>query len=525
MFICILVGSKAFAFLSEGSSGAGGEVPIAQLPECMKASTATAGIEDLILNHERQCKTLLEKFTSIAKDERVSLVSAKEVFKQDFLKCKAEHDVLVKSGNTAIDDGKKACSNAIADATQKKAAEELRRQDGIIESSNGLNNIRKGEAELAAAVGDPTVVTATVFTAQTKIETGKAQVDRGERQTEDAIYKSNSISADQGSAETILSFLEQQSKSINKKSLDMDTASDGAQTLLKGLEQGADVGNNKTRQATAPKQEGGLGNSKGQGGAGSPTDQANNNQQKKQDEAGGGGGGMPSMGGGSGSGSSSPLTVNEAKQDCSNPSFAASNPVCTCRLNATDSRCAGILAAEKNSQTAKKAANMYSDDSTGGGGGFSTAGGGYKTPEEKNISQHGQLAQGAGGSVGKGVGSGVGSKEANDPRQAQARSYRDQYTTGKRGGGSYGSGGGGSFAAGQAGQPNSKIPSTFARANVGKNQPQGKLSAADLRAQMQARFAAQRRGPSSTTGRADITGPHTDQFKKIRVRYAELMGL
>lgn len=271
------------------------------------------------------------------------------------------------------------------------------------------------------------------------------------------------------------------------------------------------------------KQSGSPGGNQGQGG--SSGDQANNNQQKKQDEAGGGGGGMPSMGGGSGSGSSSPLTVNEAKQDCSNPSFAASNPVCTCRLNATDSRCAGILAAEKNSQTAKKAANMYSDDSTGGGGGFSTAGGGYKTPEEKNISQHGQLAQGAGGSVGKGVGSGVGSKEANDPRQAQARSYRDQYTTGKRGGGSYGSGGGGSFAAGQAGQPNSKIPSTFARANVGKNQPQGKLSAADLRAQMQARFAAQRRGPSSTTGRADITGPHTDQFKKIRVRYAELMGL
>ena len=71
-----------------------------------------------------------------------------------------------------------------------------------------------------------------------------------------------------------------------------------------------------------------------------------------------------------------------------------------------------------------------------------------------------------------------------------------------------------------------KFPATFAEANLGKRQALNPRNRAEeIKAQMQARFNARQRSPTSAIGPDGITGPHTDQFKKIRVRYTELLGL
>lgn len=279
---------------------------------------------------------------------------------------------------------------------------------------------------------------------------------------------------------------------------------------------------------------GNPGSSNGQGGSGGNSNsgansnsQTNNSAQDTSGAGGGGGGfGMPS-GFGSGSSSSSSSTALQEKQDCTNPAVASSNPVCACRLNPTDSRCSSILAADKiNSQTAKKAAKMYEGEE-GGGKSFPNAPGGYKDAKDKNVSQTGQMAQGNGSGLSKGVGSGQGavgtaasSIEAN--RQREAFASRGQGSGGSYGGGS---GSGGSYSAG-SGQANTRIPTTFAKATFNSRVAASSGSRVEaLKSRLQSQFNSKRRNPSGTIGPDGITGPHTDQFKKIRVRYSELLGL
>lgn len=351
-----------------------------------------------------------------------------------------------------------------------------------------------------------------------KVQQKREEADRHESQRQFAATVADTAQTTMQIIEAIQAQAERQAAQGKQEAKELEKLSDNINRTTGTPPDRATDGNSNAKK---PGQQGGSPSSNpGQGGK--PSDQAGG--QKKQDE--GGGGGMPGGGGGGSPSSqaSSPLKVSDPPQDCSNPSVASSNPVCACKLNPTDSRCASILAADKEKSGLAKKANIFTGESEGGGGGFNTSGGGYPSSsaaQKRQASQHGQLEQNAGGSVGKGVGSGQGSGAAaagKDPK-TKAQAYRDQ--TKSRGGGGGGGGAGGGFSAGSA-QANGKIPTTFGRA-AGQRGPASVANTKDLRAQMQAQFNA-RRYPAGTVGPDGITGKHTDQFKKIRSRYAEIMG-
>lgn len=445
--------------------------------------------------------------------------------------CKAQRE----NANQRCDEEKK-----IAEETKKMAEESKASSEAAAKKAADEKKVAEEVRERAIAVRDSTEDAKTrqsaSNTAEQKHQEAINKMNQENAAREDAAYMEGIRAKEAARMQQIASIMAQIQELANGGTRTAEEArieSEANEFTGDQLKSNfGSAGDSATSQARkSADTSGNPGSNSGQAGSGSPSNQSSNSQgNQSQDQAGGAGSGLGGLGSllGGNSSSSTPLAPAAAKEDCYNPATASSNPVCTCRLNPTDSRCASILAADKQSQAAKKASAMYSGDEAGGGKGFSTAGGGYKTPEEKNISQMGQLAQGAGGSVGKGVGSGVGNHEANDPRKPQAKPTRDQFSS-KRGGsygGSGGGSGGSSFSASNQNQPNMKFPATFAEANLGKRQALNPRNRAEeIKAQMQARFNARQRSPTSAIGPDGITGPHTDQFKKIRVRYTELLGL
>ncbi len=440
--------------------------------------------------------------------------------------CKPEVEKANRECNAAV-------KSSLAFCEKTKVAADADRQAGECKVTEGQNmekqadKVKQDANNLSAKAASPHLHPVEVQEVQSQAgekhvhasQLLNQAVERKDQGSQQAEMATNVKSTADDIIQLLNGLREQSNTSSEAVQKSLTSASDRASAAVKETNgETADSSYRAPAKNEKSDQTGSAGDTPGQG---SPGGQTPAQAQQKQDEAGGGMPSLPSFGG-SGSGNSTPLKTAEPKQDCSNPSVAASNPVCTCRINPGDSRCASILAADKNSQAAKKAAKMYNGEE-GGGGGFTTGGGGYKDPKEKNISQHGQMSQGPGGSVGKGVGSGQGSQVASNGKSGPpGRSNNSRASSLGKGGGTYG-GGGGAGGALIANQPNNKIPSTFAQANTNKNRVAGK-SAQELKMQMQNRFNFQRRGPSGVVGPDGITGPHTDQFKKIRVRYAELLG-
>ncbi len=494
--------------------------------DCIDAATAAKSISQKLDTEEKKCRTLFEKLVALTKDPKMKETQAAKLQDAQVKECKTAFDKFKAQFMVQFDKGMNNCNTAIGDA-QTKANEEAKKAElAIAEINDGNGIIAKGNKDYESAAKSALPVQPAIST----IQFGQQRVKEAEVKQEAADWNNLDFLNKAQTADERATEISQQYDAIKDRTLEMEQAVTASDTITKALlpdPSQKDLANNERRNDTP---SGAPGSSTGQGGSGGPggSPSSGGQQAGQQDQAGGagsGGGGLPSFPSGSSkSDSLSNSKTPEPKQDCSNPSVAASNPVCTCRINPGDSRCASILAADKlNSATAKKALNMYNGEE-GGGGGFTTGGGGYKEPKEKNISQHGQMAQGPGGSVGKGVGSGQGSQVAsngkNDPRGRQ---------TGKTAAGSRGIYGGGGGAVGSVGatigQPNSRIPSTFAKAPLKSRLAANPLTGKNLNEQMQMRFNNQRRNPAGAIGPDGITGPHTDQFKKIRLRYAEALGL
>lgn len=498
-------------------------VDVPAMPICTAGDMAVEQCDAEFAKEKEACREIVKRALGIPKATDM----AKQI-RAEFKACRAKVEEKKQECDGTQKQAENACSQAKADAEAKKAREEEAARQAEQKAIDAIFHKKRAQDEITHIEAQPLPPQEKeVQTQAPRSEKEVAQkVEVKETQKRDvAIQNSQGYEAMAAMAESIQAALRQSQNRRSLDGLEIQTAGEQIEKLSDNvLQNNPDVGNNKPRPA-ATKPEGSPTANPGQGGK--PSDQAGGGPQKKQDEAGGGGGGLPSLPS-SGSGSaSSPLKVSEPAQDCSNPSVASSNPVCACRLNPTDSRCSSILAAdkEKGSNLAKKA-NIFTGESEGGGGGFNSSGGGYPSDASANkrqASQHGQLEQNAGGSVGKGVGSGQGSgsaAEGKDPK-GKAQAYRDQ-TTGR--GGSGGGGGGGSGFSAASGQPNGRIPSTFAKAQFGNQRIAGNVrSAKDLRAQMQAQFNAMR-GPAGVVGPDGITGKHTDQWKKIRKRYEDILG-
>lgn len=431
-----------------------------------------------------------------------------------------------EAGETAIAQCLAAKAQAEADA--KKAEEERVAAQKKIE--DGQRKVRDGDVKQAEA---DLKGQSSVEGAQLRREGEKAQQEGAQERSQannEMVAKDQLAQQNQDMANTLAALMDSIRRDTEQVQKAADTAGKNSDSILKSTGYKPEYADQTQRAVKPTNQNGSPTANPGQ--SGNPNNPQANGQQSKNDQS--GGGGMPSLGGlgGSGSSSSSPLKVSDPPQDCSNPSVAASNPVCACRLNPTDSRCNSILAADKERRegVAKKQ-QVLSGETEGGGGGFSTKGGGYSdAPAAKNISQHGQLEQNSGGSAGKGVGSGMGqgaSGASAQNAQGKASMIRDQTQSRSYGGG----GGGGGSASFGGGGANSRIPTTFGSGVAGGagkkvgavSNSNGKRSAAEMRAHMQAQFNM-RRNPAGVVGPDGITGKHTDQFKKIRTRYSEILG-
>lgn len=479
-----------------GSSGCAEPRSPAVFEQCNLVATGAFEQCEKVKNKESLCGSA----PSLAGMDQAQSQNA---MKDYHIKCEATVREEQRACNVAAQNSIDACKAA-------EAAAQADRNSGNCKVGEGQGFQRAADAKERSASQSTPALAAEVQNLRNR---GEGKISEGNQQVEQA----ESIA---GTARDMVEHVAKLRSEANSEAEKQKAAIQRGSDVVTNLEKAHGSGKPNSDRANGQQRESGNpSSSPGQAG-----DQAG--QQKKQDE--GGGGGSPGGGGGSpsSSASSNPLKVSDPPQDCSNPSVAASNPVCACRLNPTDSRCNSILAADKERREGiAKKQKVLSGETEGGGGGFSTGGGGYpdvKSP--KNISQHGQLQQNAGGSAGKGVGSGQGGgAQGNSKNDAKALPYRDQ--TMAKGGRGGGGGGGAGFGGGSAQNPNSKIPSTFAGAKVGNKgrQPASVKSQADMRAQMQAQFNA-RRNPAGVVGPDGITGKHTDQFKKIRTRYADIMG-
>lgn len=447
--------------------------------------------------------------------------------------CKAKFDqgmqACGQAGGTALNEQNQGVEEKqVADRKKADAVEEKKVGDQLIKSGEQLVNVDQAEADSRIEGG-----LITKQYAQRKQEQAEAEAAKA------LALQQSAAAAFQLASDMMVTLQAEHSKNegtlndLQQAVGELRTWSDD--TLKHVNPASVDQPNPSKKPSSDPPGKSTPGSPKGQGAGPGKSDGSPSSQAKKNDEGqggngpGGGPGGSPSS-----SPSSSPLKVADAPKDCSNPSVAASNPVCACRLNPSDSRCSSILAAdrERREGPAKKP-KVIDGEEGGGGGGSSFNGTGPQSAAQKAaISKHGQLEQNGGGSSGKGVGSGMSGASANNSKNDSKVNLRDQKPTSSKGGGTYGGGGSAVSAGYHPGAPNRKIPNTFAASgnSMGRNPASVTRAptAAELRAQAQNQFNALRRGPSgsgSMIGVDGISGPHTDQFKKIRVRYADAFGL
>ncbi|MBX3018284.1 MAG: hypothetical protein KF767_10370 [Bdellovibrionaceae bacterium] len=186
-------------------------------------------------------------------------------------------------------------------------------------------------------------------------------------------------------------------------------------------------------------------------------------------------------------------TVEKPKEDCSNPTFAATNPVCVCQANAFAVGCG------TDQSPSVEAMINDSSQSVESGGGYSGSSP-SAAPSNYDPSKLGRY-QGQGGGGGGGVSAGGGpTNTGRDNPKADGLTQIPASGIGKGGGGGGGGGEGGGA-------------SRVAGGGYGEGEGFGKG-----------------RGPGSLRGDATgtdlkkflpdgMTGPHTNLFHKVRVRY------
>ncbi|WP_413289974.1 hypothetical protein [Bdellovibrio sp. HCB337] len=211
------------------------------------------------------------------------------------------------------------------------------------------------------------------------------------------------------------------------------------------------------------------------------------------------------------------LGCSTAPQDCSNPTVAASNPICICKANPTASSCVALnlKAGDSGFQEGGGSAAGLGSNGVGGAGGDSIDGlindvSWQGDPNLKPSSGSGEdvggakggrpLMEGGGSAGGGGGGNGGGAGGAGN---------NVAVNSGFRGGG----GGGGWFGGGSTGGAGGYAGAAPGQAPDGKGGP-------DLRQFLPGgKFDPKNRGLAGLSGPDGITGPHTDIWKKINNRY------
>jgi hypothetical protein len=200
--------------------------------------------------------------------------------------------------------------------------------------------------------------------------------------------------------------------------------------------------------------------------------------------------------------------------DCSNPSIAASNPICICKANPSASACGGVAMKADGGGF-----DTYDSASLGGvapGSSGSLDSGGILGDDSwagnPNAKTDNSRAEDVGGSKGGrplnegGGGGGSGGKDSGGGPGGSATGVA--VNAGFRGGG----GGGGSFGDGGSGQGTWVAEGQAPGATTNGNP--------DLRNFLPGgKFDPKTRGLAGLSGPDGITGPHTDIWKKIQNRY------
>lgn len=508
------------------------------IPNSGLAQVSTGACQAIATDAVTECNKIYELKSKQCKITQATSggAAANAAFLAEIERCKAELQTLKAQCEGRAQAAKQKCDNDQKVAEAEKARQEAQKQNALANESTATVNWERARARLETNPIPGTIVID---------PTAKAEMDSAEIQIADAREVQAQAEYRIGQLDGVIADLNSFKGQVDAVKTEALAEANAGQT---GVDRGQrdvtkaveEVGGGRTSTGSdrgdGSQRTGAAADSKGQGSNSSGNqsgNQSDNQAGKKNDEGGGqgggGGGGMPSPQ----SRSDQPTPLAQPAQDCSNPQVASSNPVCACRQNPSDSRCRSILA--ENAGPAKKS------DSEGGGsyGGGGGVGGNTGTSAEakaaqaKNISKHGQLEQGAGGSVGKGVGSGQGSGAAAGGKAANGKQANLRDNTSSRGYGSRGGGGGGSGGLGGSsiGGGNRNAPLLGASDPRNRRAPVAatkRLTPEELRRQLQAQFNANRgskRGPSGVVGPDGITGPHTDQFKKIRTRYADAFGL
>lgn len=211
---------------------------------------------------------------------------------------------------------------------------------------------------------------------------------------------------------------------------------------------------------------------------------------KKGDEERGGGGQMPDLSGLMKPKEPKPEEEKKEVMDCSNPTTAASNPVCLCQVNPRGAGCGSQEQTQYEQAVKERRARDSSGETPLGGAPTSS---GYAADTAPKKASSGGLPAGGGGGGGVGGGSGGGSPSGADNTYGAP--------LGKVPGvieGSYGGGGGG------GGKPAYRMDTPLGRNAV---------AIARNLASTRARSAQMKDG---------VTGPHTNLFGKVRFRYISI---
>lgn len=209
--------------------------------------------------------------------------------------------------------------------------------------------------------------------------------------------------------------------------------------------------------------------------------------------------------------------------DCSNPSVAASNPICICKNNPNAASCGGAALKSAGSGFGD---GEYSVSSLSGGAGGAGAGSGLDAAGllddvswkgDPNLKADTSRAEEVGGAKGgrplndSGSGGALsaengGGNGAGGANPASAAAVNAGFRGGGGGGGSWSSGGGSGGGWNGDGMPMPGAASTGGGPDLRQFLPGGK-------------FDPKTRGLAGLSGPDGITGPHSDIWKKIQNRY------
>lgn len=198
--------------------------------------------------------------------------------------------------------------------------------------------------------------------------------------------------------------------------------------------------------------------------------------------------------------------------DCSNPQFAASNQVCICQANPFDPRCGGSYSSNTGPSLGSNGdgggAGAGADGSLGlfdggAGGGIGGDAAGVKGNNNALAPNGKGSSGGVSGRAGDTGGGGAGGGKAG----AGGGGFNTKIIGGYGGGGR--GGGGGFFGGGSASSGGGGGGSAGARSNV------------DLSKFLPGGINDPKRGLAGIIGPDGMTGPNSDLWKKVRVRYSE----